>query len=336
MYLASFATRLLSEVSRGTTKLVAMISFITHDETPLPMRAPASDATKRVNVDTMDYMRPSSHSAAVEEAGLRMVREKGTMKLVQSMAGITILHENVETAKLRASYFPLPAPLGLVDRATGPALHRHLEEHLTVPCLEALQTRADVVLNVSVRDSASANKSVDEMAYAAGGDAFSLCVPCAAHGVANSQGFAFGASKACVSGVIACSLLQRAGGAVTTLRSCIAEVLFRNVEVIRDCPLSENDERMRYRSALFDLCIGRDSPSLARRANLELLLNGDLQSPKVQLHVRGRVQVDLRRWAECTAALLLPSGIPVFPRRCTCRKGVLSQVWQLLASQKQC
>ena len=192
----------------------------------------------------------------------------------------------------------------------------NLAEHLALPCLDQVMAKAEVAQDLSIRDNGPANVAADDIMYAVGGETLRLRAPCAAHGVSNAQAFAFCAVSPCISGIIACSLAQRPGGAVAVLRSCIEEVLFRSLHVHRDSePPDQLDARVQYRTAVFDLCLGHDLQALRRRANLELLLHSDFQSPEVHVYLGGAgVGFDARAWARSVATLLLPRAIELFPR----------------------
>ena len=192
-----------------------------------------------------------------------------------------------------------------------------LREHTNIPVLPEVRAASAFVQDVCIRDSAPANIASDEIGYALGGDALRLCTGCTAHGISNSLAYAFTSVKEFISGMVSCSLAQKPGGAVPLLRLSLAEILFRHVQVRRGM-LEKHDARLAYRDAVLDLCLKRDAAGIARRGNLELLLNGDLQSSTIHLHVQGDIEVNVRQWADAVAALLLPATIPVFPRFTYC------------------
>ena len=316
LHCASLASLLLTEMERGTIKLHGVITTTSFDETPLPMRSCRSQEHARLNVDRQDVTIPSNWAEIVESNQLMsLMKDQGTMKIVQSNVLITCVFEEEETQQMRCWNMPLPCPLAVVDRATASTMAANLLEQLTIPALEHLRAKAEFWQDISVRDSAPANLGCDEILYAVGGDALRLRVPCGAHGTSNAQGYAFQAMQTDISGMIACALAMRPGGSTQTLRASIAVVLERSVHVHVAQPPPPDDCRALYRKALFDLCLRSDGAGLRRRSNLEMLLNGDLQSEEVHVYMASEtVELDARAWSEAVAELLLPAAIPVFPR----------------------
>eukprot|EP00971_Amphidinium_carterae_P281305 5585191-Amphidinium_carterae.2 len=245
-----------------------------------------------------------------------------------------MLLEVKATGKYLCWTFPLPCPLAVLDRATGPALSANLQEQLTVPELAALRSLSPIVVDVHMRDTAQANLACDEILHSfAGvpkdpddndnefnlrndiGDAFCLRVACGAHGISNALGHALAVVPGCVRGIISCSLAMRPGGSPQLLRACLAEVLFRSaVFHVAEAPVAP-DVRPLYRRAVMDLCFPASPKNVIRKANLDVLLNGDWTNPRVDVYVTTSACINKRKWANCVADLLLPAAIPVFPRR---------------------
>ena len=315
LFIAGLVSALLNACSLGQIHVHAVLRCVTFDETPLPMRA-SMTTSKRMNPDAMHSELPVDCQDVLANESFKTVREKGTMKIVQTHVCLAFVFQELSTRTWRYWRCPLACPLAVVDKATGPALAETLQEHLLLPGLEHVMAQADVVQDLSVADRAPANLAAEEIAYAANGDALRLKADCSAHGVSNAQGYSFCAVSATISGIISASLLQRAGGAVQLLRSCIEEVLHNSLVLRGGChPPPAHDSRVLYRNSVFDLCLGQDLLSQRRRANLELLLNGNLQSHEIHMHIADpNLVLDKRLWAKTVASLLLPRAIDLFPR----------------------
>ena len=315
MYASSVFSHLLRAVAQEKITIANVTCAISWDETPLPMKACAVKAQRRVSMETPGFALPKDTKAVMESHELRDLNDKGTMKVVQTSVSVTVVFRELEDSNVQCWVLPIVCPLSIVDRATGPALQAVLSEHASLPVLGELRQAATLNQDICIRDSAAANIVSDEIGYAKGGDNLRLPVGCAAHGVSNAQRYSFAAVKEMITGVISCSLAQRPGGSVPLLRAAIVEVLLRRVEVRRGFVLRSNDSRVSYKDAVLDLCVKKDAAGLARRANLQLLMNGDWQLDAVHLYISAGQDVDLRKWAVSVATLLLPSAIEVFPRR---------------------
>ena len=318
LHYGSLASLLLTEIERGSIQLIAVIRTTCYDETPLPMRSCRAHQEKpRLNVDRPDVKLPSDWAQIVEENRLAcFMKDRGRMKIVQTSVHLSCIFEVQDTKEMRCWNMPLPCPLAVVDRATAASLAANVLEQLTVPAVEDLCKKAPFLQDISVRDNASANMGCDELLYALGGQSLFLRVPCGAHGISNAQGYAFSAMQSAMTGIIASSLAMRPGGSTQTLRACIALVLRRSVHVHVGVQAPPPDDcRALHRKAVFDLCLRNDGAGIRRRANLELLLNGDLQSEEVHLYLASdSMEVDVQAWSEAVAEMLLPVAIPVFPR----------------------
>ena len=316
MYIASIVSELLLHIARKRIRMVSLITAVAFDETPLVMKSCSSQGALRQNVEAVDFELPKHADVTCQDNILEFRKDRGTVKILQSHINITCLFEDLSTSTLHEWSFPLPCPLTILDRATGPALEAALQEHLTLPGLADMGKAAEMVHNVCIRDSAPANINADEIAFAKSrGGAFRLPTACGAHGVANAQGYSFNAVKETISGIISLSLAQKPGGSVEVLRSCVAEVLRRSAHPRAGLHLRENLALVSYRNSVFDLCLRTDTAAgMRRRASLELLLISDLQQNDIQLATVVEQGLDVRQWAEAVAENLLPSAIPLFPR----------------------
>ena len=317
MHAASIFSRLLLFLAQRKIEVISVVSTMSWDETPLPMKASSLESQKRLCVDRLDFTLPADVAGWLSQNELLDKRDRGTMKIVQCHVQVTVTFLDIASQAARCWVIELPCPLSIVDRATGAALQSVLQEQTTLPLLPQIRAAAAVTHDLCVRDSAPANAVADELGYGRAGGALRLCVGCCAHGVSNAQGYAFWAVKDCISGIISLSLSQKTGGAVPLLRAAVAEILFRRVRIRKARKVIEsNDAQMSYRNAVFDMCIKKDPAGIARRANLEQLLNGDLQREDIDLWVHNDAGIDLRAWARHVAELLLPRTVSVFPRLC--------------------
>ena len=316
LFVSSLLSKLLLEVHSGKWQINACVCQASYDETPLPMRG-WPPLEKRLGVDT-DELGDDDSAAAL---AFEVLKERGTMKLVQTQFTLSIVAqevgESIERQKLLT--FSVPYPLEVVDRATGRTLRANLQEQTFLHYLPEIRSVAAMVQDVTTTDGAPANAACDESAYADGDEAFRFRVLCATHGLSNAQGYVFSTSgmPECLTGVISMSLVQRAGGALQMLRKAVATVLQRSVHVHVGClPPQQGDARQRYKQTVLDLFLpATNAKFLERRSALDLMLQGDLQSDVVDVYVESEAaRPDVAAWSRLLASLLLPSRIEVFPR----------------------
>ena len=297
---------------------IACWSYVCYDETPLPLRTLSVAQEAEPGLQSIaDSCKASERALANKDGFGKDGKVKGTAKVVQTEASLSMLLKDNSTQRMVSLNIPVTCPLQVVDRGTAECLRANLYQQLDIPMWRQFQRLFPMNFSAATADRASANDRC-EAAMAAEEAQDRLRLPCAAHIASTAQGRAFGPVDGIISGAIACSLAQQPSQAPQKLRREIAVVLFRSCVVCSDpFPADDAPEMHRFRAVL-DMCLPSSQQGLQRRMVLWNCLTGDTATEKVRWHFQadGEQVPDKTKWAwACRVAwALYPSIITVFPR----------------------
>ena len=188
--------RLLHDL--GQRKVIAVVRFVSYDETPLPV---------------VCGRRGSSISPTLKStAKVRASRQKaGPSNLFQSDVEVAVITQDPKTARFYASVLVVPCCLQSLERGTASCLMSAVENATDIPNLQMLRDLPGVLsVDNTTADRVSANNSCEDNIYLSAPPGLKkLRLPCFAHIASTSRGRGFGSETLDLQGICRELIWQR-------------------------------------------------------------------------------------------------------------------------------
>lgn len=260
------------------------VDFAAYDETPLPVQLRDGEfalrraAKSHTSGDARMPQQDPRMANFIGGAPLRLTTSATSQKVLQHMQiGGMLLELGGRFVMLKV---PTVGGLAVMERGTTAVL---------ATCQQALSTatRAANAFKQQVRasctDAGSSNLTCERMVTSSRGEkCTSLHTLCEVHRASLAHGKSLVLLDANIRGMIKCALSLRAGAALNTFRSCLAQEVASRLQILHGRP---PPEAMAHKRAVLQLFVshGRNLP--VKRMLLALCPNGDWRSPWVQYYV---------------------------------------------------
>ena len=250
----------------GQRKVVAVVRFVSYDETPLPVVCGRRGSS----------VNPTLESTAKVRA---MKQKAGPSNIFQSNVEVAVITQDPKTARFYASVLLVPCCLQSLERGTASGLMSAVENATNIPNLQMLRDLPGVLpVDNTTADRASANNSCEDNLYLSAPPGLKkLRLPCFAHIASTSQCRGFGSVSLDLQGIISMRLLQKPSGATDGLRECVASVLRASVLAVDDLPpLPRWHPSMQRLDILLRLCLPGSDGGRRTANRFRELLTGNI------------------------------------------------------------
>lgn len=235
---AALCNWLGKQIATKRLQPIAVVSYITQDETPMVTNI------KKADDGVFNNLAPA------------------TTKILQSEAfyGFLVFDEDSERYKFLVT--ELPTNSQAMDSTCGANVRACLEAQMNVPLLQAVATKFKVHVQVSCGDRGSGVIRMERHFMAAQLEVPRLCtLGCRVHCLHTVQGWVLDVFLGAVSGLIATSLTKAlSAGVVAMMRTALVTVLVQSATVRSNAtPPAADSQIAKYRDSVLDQLLPRDT-----------------------------------------------------------------------------